>query len=59
MINKDLIKIFVDEIYSKPPKKNYPTNKIFIITLTRSGRSIWLIWLTIRLQIIKDLDIFL
>ena len=28
MINKDLIKIFVDEIYSKPPKKNYPTNKI-------------------------------
>ena len=28
MINKDLIKIFVDEIYSKPPRKNYPTNKI-------------------------------
>ena len=28
MINKDLIKNFVDEIYSKPPKKNYPTNKI-------------------------------
>ena len=28
MINKDLIKIFVDEIYSKAPKKNYPTNKI-------------------------------
>ena len=28
MINKDLIKIFVDESYSKPPKKNYPTNKI-------------------------------
>ena len=28
MINKDSIKIFVDEIYSKPPKKNYPTNKI-------------------------------
>ena len=24
----DLTKIFVDEIYSKPPKKNYPTNKI-------------------------------
>ena len=21
------IKIFIDEIYSKPPKKNYPTNK--------------------------------
>ena len=28
MINKDLIKIFVDEIYSKAPKRNYPTNKI-------------------------------
>ena len=28
MINKDLIKIFVDEIYSKPPLRNYPTNKI-------------------------------
>ena len=21
------IKLFIDEIYSKPPKKNYPTNK--------------------------------
>ena len=28
MIKKDLAKIFIDEIYSKPPKKNYPTNKI-------------------------------
>ena len=28
MINKDLIKIFIDELYSKPPKKNYPTNKV-------------------------------
>ena len=28
MINKDLIEIFVDEKYSKPPRKNYPTNKI-------------------------------
>ena len=28
MINKDLIKTFVDEIYSKPPIKNYPTKKI-------------------------------
>ena len=28
MINKDKIKIFIDEIYSKAPKKNYPTNKI-------------------------------
>ena len=28
MIKKDLTKIFIDEIYSKPPKKNYSTNKI-------------------------------
>ena len=28
MVKKDLIKIFIDESYSKPPKKNYPTNKI-------------------------------
>ena len=28
MIKKDLTKIFIDEIYSKPPMKNYQTNKI-------------------------------
>ena len=28
MINKDLIKIFVDDIYSSLPRKNYPTNKV-------------------------------
>ena len=28
MVKKDLTKIFIDEIYSKPPSKNYPTNKI-------------------------------
>ena len=28
MMKKDLTKIFIDEIYSKQPKKNYPTNKI-------------------------------
>ena len=27
-MKKVLTKIFIDEIYSKPPKKNYPTNKI-------------------------------
>ena len=27
-MKRDLTKIFIDEIYSKPPKKNYPTNKI-------------------------------
>ena len=28
MVKKDLIKIFIDEIHFKAPKKNYPTNKI-------------------------------
>ena len=28
MIKRDLTKFFVDEIYSKPPMRNYPTNKI-------------------------------
>ena len=28
MIKRDLTKIFIDEIYSKSPRKNYPTNKI-------------------------------
>ena len=28
MINKDSIKIFVDDFYSKPPMRNYSTNRI-------------------------------
>ena len=28
MVKRDLIKIFIDEIYSFPPKKNYETNKV-------------------------------
>ena len=28
MLKKDNIKKFIDEIYSKPPKRNYPSNKI-------------------------------
>ena len=27
-MNKDLVKIFIDEIYSPPPKENFETNKI-------------------------------
>ena len=30
MKKRDLTKTFIDEIYSKPPKKNYPTNKTII-----------------------------
>ena len=26
-MKKDLTKIFNDQIYSKPPRRNYPTNK--------------------------------
>ena len=29
-MKKDLTKIFINEIYSTPPKKNYPTNKTII-----------------------------
>ena len=29
MPKKDNIKTFIDEIYNKLPKRNYPTNKIF------------------------------
>ena len=28
MLKKDNIKIFIDEIYTKAPKKNNPTNKL-------------------------------
>ena len=28
MSKKDKIKLFIDEIYSKPPIKIYPTNKL-------------------------------
>ena len=28
MVKKDLVKMFIDEIYTTPPKKNYLTNKI-------------------------------
>ena len=27
-MKKDLTKIFIDEVYNKPPRKNYPTNKL-------------------------------
>ena len=27
-MKRDLTKIFIDEIYSKPPLRNYPTKKI-------------------------------
>ena len=41
MIRRDLTKIFIDEIYSKAPKKEYPTNKI----LYNHIDDIWIIYL--------------
>ena len=29
-MKKDLTKIFIDEIHTKPPMRNYPTNKTMI-----------------------------
>ena len=37
MIERDLIKIFIEEIYSRSPKKNYGTNE----TITRSIDDTW------------------
>ena len=37
MAKKDKTKIFIDEFYSKPPKKNYHTNKKII----KSVGDIW------------------
>ena len=28
MVKRELIKLFIDEIYSSPPKKNFSTSKI-------------------------------
>ena len=37
MIERDLIKIFIEEIYSRSAKKNYGTNE----TVTRSIDDTW------------------
>ena len=29
-MKKDITKVFIDELYSSPPKNNYPTNKTII-----------------------------
>ena len=33
MTKRDLIKIFIDEIYSRPPNRNYETNKTMIMSI--------------------------
>ena len=58
-MKRDLTKIFIDEIYSKPPKKNYPTNKV----IYNHVDEIWSIDLADmidkkKFQIIKIIDIY-
>ena len=57
-MKKDLTKIFIDEIYSKAPLRNYPTSKIIYNHIDE----IWSIdladfWIE-KHQIIKDSDIY-
>ena len=56
-MKRDTTKIFLDKIYSTPPKRNYETNKIFYNHIDE----IWSIDLAdmidYKIQIIKDLDI--
>ena len=37
MSKRDIIKIFIDELHSKPPKRNYGTNKKCLIIFMKSG----------------------
>ena len=39
MLKKDNIKIFINEIYSKPPRKNYETNKTIIKSIDNTWSS--------------------
>ena len=39
MKKRDLTKIFIDEIYSKTPKRNYPTNKTIIKSIDNTWSS--------------------
>ena len=59
MPKKDIIKTFIDEIYSTPPKeKLYKQINKFMIISMKSGVLMSLLWLTNRLQKTKDLDIY-
>ena len=58
MSKKDNLKKFVDEIYSTPPKKNYPLNKILYNHIDEIS-SIDLAEFQIKKrQITKDIDIY-
>ena len=58
MPKKDNIKTFIDEIYSEPPKRNYPTNKVVYNHINE----IWSIDLAdmvdYKTSIKKDIDIY-
>ena len=53
----DLTRIFIDEIYSQPPKKNYETKKYSIIISMKSGFLTWQIFRIINHQITKHFDV--
>ena len=57
MSKKDNIKTFINEIYSKPPKKNYPTNEIVYNHIDETWSINVADMVDFRLQITKDLDI--
>ena len=57
MKKRDLTKTFIDGIYSKPPRKNYPINKIIYNHIDEIW-SIDLADMIIRLQIINIIDTY-
>ena len=44
---RDLTKSFIDEIYTKPPKKTYPTNKSIVVEALMKLLGVWIyqIWI--------------
>ena len=38
-MKKDITKTFIDEIYSSPPRNNYPTNKTIIKSIDETWSS--------------------
>ena len=57
-MKKDLTKIFIDEIYSKPPKKNYPTNRTMIKSIDDTWSSDLLDMKDYGIKNNKGFDIF-
>ena len=56
-MKKDLTQIFINEIYSKAPKRNYPTNKIIYNHIDETWSMALADMIITKFQIIKDLGI--